>query len=248
MADTPDLARSPDSPVEPAAGSDTTTHDSAPPGPADHAPDETAPTDQGPGAGSEEPVIGLASAGGPAVVGRSVAPTPSLRWVKRADGDRRARARLQLIGHEGVIVLNDRRIPGSRSCIKCIAISTAGVFVIDTKGYRGLVHVKRQGPIRDLGPQELHVGRRNCTTSVDDLSSQVQIVREALSSTPWGSEVPVRALLCLTRAEWGFASPIEIRDVWIGWPRLMAGRVREPGVMDSPTVHEVSQMITSHLA
>jgi hypothetical protein len=24
--------------------------------------------------------------------------------------------------------------------------------------------------------------------------------------------------------------------------------VREPGVMDSPTVHEVSQMITSHLA
>ena len=60
--------------------------------------------------------------------------------------------------------------------------------------------------------------------------------------------MPVSALLCLTRAEWGFASPIEIRDVWVGWPRLMAGRVREPGVMDSPTVHEVSQMITSHLA
>jgi hypothetical protein len=147
-----------------------------------------------------------------------------------------------------VIVLNDRRIPGSRSCIKCIAISTAGVFVIDTKGYRGLVHVKRQGPIRDLGPLELHVGRRNCSSSVDDLSAQVQIVREALSSTPWGSEVPVSALLCLTRAEWGFASPLEIRDVWVGWPRLMAGRVREPGVMDSPTVHEVSEMITSHLA
>ncbi len=243
MADTPDLAPSPDSPVEPAAGSDTTTHDSAPRGPADQGPDEAAVIDQVPVGGN-----GMAVVGGVAVAGQPVAPAPSRRWVKRADGDRRARARLQLIGHEGVIVLNDRRIPGSRSCIKCIAISTAGVFVIDTKGYRGLVHVKRQGPIRDLGPLELHVGRRNCSSSVDDLSGQVQIVREALSSTPWGSEVPVSALLCLTRAEWGFASPLEIRDVWVGWPRLMAGRVREPGVMDSPTVHEVSEMITSHLA
>jgi Nuclease-related domain len=231
MADTPDLAPSPDTPAEPVAGSDTTTHDPTPRGPA-----------------GQGPVVGMAVAGGPAIAGRSVAPTPSRRWVNRADGDRRARARLQLIGDEGVIVLNDRRIPGSRSCIKCIAISTAGVFVIDTKAYRGLVHVKRQGPIRDLGPQELHVGRRNCTSSVDDLAGQVQIVREALSSTPWGSEVPVSAVLCLTRAEWGFASPLEIRDVWVGWPRLMAGRVREPGVMDSPTVHEVSQMITSQLA
>ncbi len=247
MADTPDLAPSPDSPVEPAAESVTTTHAQAPREPGAQGPD-TAVIDQVAVGGDEEPVIGMAVAGGPAVAGRPVAPTPSRRWVNRADGDRRARARLQLIGHEGLIVLNDRRIPGSRSCIKCIAISTAGVFVIDTKAYRGLVHVKRQGPIRDLGPMELHVGRRNCTPSVDDLAGQVGIVREALSSTPWGSEVPVSALLCLTRAEWGFASPLEIRDVWVGWPRLMAGRVREPGVMDSPTVHEVTQMITTHLA
>jgi len=247
MVDTPDLAPSPDSPVEPVAGSDTTTHVQGPREPADQGPD-AAVIDQVAVGGNEEPVMSMAVAGGPAVTGRSEAPTPSRRWVNRADGDRRARARLQLIGHEGLIVLNDRRIPGSRSFIKCIAISTAGVFVIDTKGFRGLVHVKRQGPIRDLGPLELHVGRRNCTSSVDDLSGQVEIVREALSSTPLGSEVPVNALLCLTRAEWGFASPLEIRDVWVGWPRLMAGRVREPGVMDSPTVHEVSQMITSHLA
>ena len=43
----------------------------------------------------------------------------------------------------------------------------AGVFVIDAKGYKGLVHTKRQGPIRNLGPTELHVGRRNCTSSVE---------------------------------------------------------------------------------
>ena len=175
-------------------------------------------------------------------------PTPPARaWVTRAEGDRRARARLRLIGSEGVIVLNDRRIPGSRSSIKYIAISSAGVFVIDTKGYKGLVHTTRQGPIRNLGPMELHVGRRNSSSSLEDLAGQVRIVRTALDSAPWGSEVPVNALLCLTRAEWGFASPIEIRDVWVGWPGLISGRVQGTGVMDSPTVQEVSEMIAVHL-
>ena len=38
------------------------------------------------------------------------------RWVQRAEGDRRSRrATLELVGGEGVVVLNDRRIPGSRS-------------------------------------------------------------------------------------------------------------------------------------
>ncbi len=177
--------------------------------------------------------------------GRSTQLAGPRKWVTRADVERRTTARLQLI--EGVIVLNDRRIPGSKSSIKLIAVAPAGVFVIDSKNFKGLVHTKRSGPIRDLGPLELHVGRRNCTTSVEQLAEQVGTVRETLSSASWGSEVPVHALLCLTRAEWGFASPIEIADVWIGWPKRMLGRVQAAGVMDSPTVQEVSEMIAARL-
>jgi len=178
---------------------------------------------------------------------RAGALQPSRKWVNRAEDDRRAIARLQLIENQGLIVLNDRRIPGSKASIKLIAISPAGVFVIDAKGYKGLVHTKRSGPIRSLGPTELHVGRRNCTPAVDGLASQVEIVRSAVSSAPWGSEVPVHALLCLTRAEWGFASPIEVSDVWVGWPRVMVGRLQAPEVMDSPTVQEVSELISERL-
>jgi hypothetical protein len=167
--------------------------------------------------------------------------------VKRAEVDRRAIARLQLIESQGLIVLNDRRIPGSRSSINVIAISPAGVFVIDAKGYKGLVHTKRTGPIQSLGPVELHVGRRNCTQAVEGLARQAEIVRSAVSTAPWGAEVPIHAMLCLTRAEWGFASPIEISDVWVGWPRLVEGRIQAPEVMDSPTVQEVSEMICEHL-
>ncbi len=172
---------------------------------------------------------------------------PRRRWVQRAPGDRRARARLRMIEGEGVIVLNDRRIPGSRENIKHIAVSAAGVFVIDAKHYKGLVHVRRSGPISDLGPDELHIGRRNCTPCVEEVAWQVDQVRSSLGSTTWGTDVPVHAMLCLTRAEWGFASAIRISDVWVAWPQLIAGQVRQPGVMDSPTVHEVSEMIAERL-
>jgi hypothetical protein len=65
--------------------------------------------------------------------------------------------------------------------------------------------------------------------------------------SPWGSDVPVTAVLCLTRAEWGLASSARVRDVWVGWPRLLAGTVRSPEIMDSLTVQEVAEMIDTRL-
>jgi hypothetical protein len=170
----------------------------------------------------------------------------SRKWIQRAEGDRRSRTRL-LIEGEGVVVLSDRRVPGTRSFIKRIAVSSGGVFVIDAKHYRGLVHIKRTGPVWDLGPQELYVGRRNCTPVVESMCDQTNVVRAALDTTTWGAEVPVHAVLCLTQAEWGFASAVEISDVYVAWPRLVKGRVQAPGVIGSPAVQEVSRMIAEHL-
>ena len=178
-------------------------------------------------------------------------PTPSgpRTWVRRAEGDRRGRLRatLEVIGGEGVIVLNDRRIPGSTANIPLIAVAPAGVFVIDAQHHKGLVHTKQPGPLGQLDRPELHVGRKNCTPVLDALGRQVEIVRATLDGSPWGSEVPVTAMLCLTRAEWGLASSSRVRDVWVGWPRLIAGALRSPGIMDSPTVQEVAGTIGARL-
>ncbi len=144
-------------------------------------------------------------------------------------------------------MLNDRRIPGSKATVPMIAVAPAGVFVIDAKHHRGLVQTKRPGTFDRLGPPELHVGRRNCTPSLDALSRQADVVRATLDGSPWDSEVPVTAMLCLTRAEWGLASAALVRDVWVGWPRLLAGTVRSPGIMDSPAVAEVAQVIDAGL-
>jgi nuclease-like protein len=208
-------------------------------------PDPAAPAD--PGASKPAEPGPDDGAGDHPLLQRTALARGSRRWVQRADADRRARSRLQFVESRGVIVLNDRREPGSKSSIKLIAVSSSGVFVIDTKNYKGLVHTKRPGNLGNLGSPELHVGRRNCTASVEHVARQMAVVRDALQSTSWGPEVPVQGMLCLTRADWGFASAIEISDVWVGWPKLMAGRVQAPGVMDSPTVQEVSEMIAQQL-
>src|SRR5580704_16297571 len=121
-------------------------------------------------------------------------------WVRRAEVDRRSRLRatLEVAGGQDVIVLNDRRIPGSRATIPMIAVASAGVFVIDAQHHKGLVHTKRLGAFDRLDQPELLVGRKNCTSSLDALGRQVEIVRAALDGTPWGAEVTVTAMLCLT--------------------------------------------------
>jgi hypothetical protein len=54
-------------------------------------------------------------------------------------------------------------------------------------------------------------------------------------------------VLCLTRADWGYAAAVEVDEVLVGWPTLIAGRLREPVVMDSSAVVEVSEMIAERL-
>jgi Nuclease-related domain len=168
------------------------------------------------------------------------------RWVQRSEHDRRSRPRLEFVADE-VVVLNDRRVPGSKLSIDLVAVSPAGVFVIEAKNYKGLVYTKRLGPVWDLGPHQLHIGRRNCTSSIDDVTKKGEAVRGVLLATPWGSEVPVKAVLCLTRADWGYAAGVEVDDVLVAWPKLIAGRMKEPVVMDSSTVQEVSEMIAQRL-
>lgn len=144
-------------------------------------------------------------------------------------------------------MLNDRRVPGSRESIKLIAVSPAGVFVIDTKRYKGLVHTMAPGTIGNLGPPELHVGRRNCTGSVEAVHRQAQIVRDTLGVDRPEPEIPVQGVLCLTRAAWGFPSAMQVGDVRVGWPGLVSGEVRAPGMLDAPTVRAVSALIADGL-
>lgn len=69
------------------------------------------------------------------------APQHETAWVRGAVGEEHVGAFLEKHLDPGTVLLNDRSIPRSRANIDHIAIAPAGVWVVDSKRYKGKVAV-----------------------------------------------------------------------------------------------------------
>jgi hypothetical protein len=76
-------------------------------------------------------------------------------------------------------VLHDRRMPHSKANIDHVAICGSGVYVIDTKRYRGKIEVRQ--PL--FGAAKLKIAGRDQTKLVDGLARQVAVVEATLGGT-----------------------------------------------------------------
>ncbi|MFL5899754.1 MAG: nuclease-related domain-containing protein, partial [Solirubrobacterales bacterium] len=75
------------------------------------------------------------------------------------------------------VVMHDRGMPGSRANIDHIAVAPSGVFVIDSKRYKGRIEV-RKPLFRDA---VLVIKGRKRTKLVEGLGRQVQAVEKGLA-------------------------------------------------------------------
>jgi hypothetical protein len=105
-------------------------------------------------------------------------------WATGAVGEERLGARLDSLVSESVAVLHDRRIPGTKANIDHIAITAAGIWVIDAKKYKGRPELRIEGGILRPRVGTVVVGRRDCTTLVDGVLRQVDLVREVVGDVP----------------------------------------------------------------
>jgi hypothetical protein len=94
-----------------------------------------------------------------------------------------------------VAVLHDRRIPGSRANIDHIAVAATGVWVIDTKRYKGKVQVTK--PL--FGKPMLRIAGRDKTKLVDGLARQVELVTAALADLD--TDVQIHGCFCFVDSE-----------------------------------------------
>ena len=117
-------------------------------------------------------------------------------WATGAVGEERLGARLDSLVSESIAVLHDRRIPGSKANIDHIAITAAGIWVIDAKRYKGRPELKIEGGILRPRVEMLLVGRRDCTKLVDGVLKQIDLVREVVG------DLPVTGALCFVEADW----------------------------------------------
>jgi hypothetical protein len=97
------------------------------------------------------PRLGLVIGGLAAVAtawGLRFRPSPeAVAWRRGAAGERRtARLLSQLEGH-GWVVLHDLALPGSRANLDHLVIGPGGVFVIDSKQYRGRLQLDASGKL-----------------------------------------------------------------------------------------------------
>lgn len=145
-------------------------------------------------------------------------PQSTRAWATGGSGERAVGARLDGRAGADFVVLHDRRIPGTRANVDHIVVTCDGVFIIDTKRYRGEVRQVNRGNL--LFPdRRLYVGKRDCARLIDGVLWQAKCVRRALhtSSAP---DSPIVPILCFVGAEWPlFAAPFCFDDVRVVWSK-----------------------------
>jgi hypothetical protein len=175
-------------------------------------------------------------------------PQSTVAWAQGSRGERLLGEYLEKIQDERVVVvLHDRRIPGTRTNVDHVTRSGV-VWTIDAKNYNGKVQRIDKGGwfSTDL---RLYVGRRDCSKLVLGVAKQVSAIRAALSDPETGElVVEVRAALCFVDAEWSlFAKPFGLGGVWIGWPKALGDRLRDAGELTPTQLRSLAEAIARAL-
>jgi hypothetical protein len=156
-------------------------------------------------------------------------------WARGAAGEEHVGARLDLLASAEIAVLHDRRIPGSRANIDHIVVTKAGIWVIDTKRYKGRPELKIEGGILRPRVEKLLVGGRDCTKLVDGVIRQAELVREV------AVDVPVTGTLCFVDADWPLiGGSFTTRNVHVLWPKRLVKALADAsaGAVDVAAVRE----------
>ncbi len=168
-------------------------------------------------------------------------PQSTSAWAYGANGETALGKQLDPLRDEGIAVLHDRRIPGSKANIDHIVIAPAGVFVIDAKNYTGQVQRIDRGGLFTTD-YRLYVGRRDQTRLVGGMTKQVVAVRAVLGSALAG--VPITPVICFVSADFPLlARPFRFGDVHVLWPRALAKLIRAQGTVTSADISQIERKL-----
>jgi hypothetical protein len=152
----------------------------------------------------------------------------------------------RLLAEEGVRAVHDRRIPGSDANIDHLAVTPAGVLVIDAKNYAGRPRVDGYGG-SDPTPRRLFVDAEEHTPLVFSMKRQVRIVEDVLLGARPTLDVPVRGVLCFVGADWDLVNGYLVAGVGIVSRDGLAALLRLPGPLDDARIDRVHRRLGTAL-
>jgi hypothetical protein len=166
-------------------------------------------------------------------------PQGTTAWRTGARGEEVLGRRLDDLSGSGVRALHDRRIPRSRANIDHIAISSAGVFVLDAKRYLGRPTLPVDGGILRPRTETLMVGGRRCNPLVDGMHKQLGLVQAVI-----GHDVPLTGMLVFIDADWPLiGGDFLTRHVRVLWPKKASEHILKPGPLTTDRVDELHRLL-----
>jgi hypothetical protein len=168
-------------------------------------------------------------------------PHSTAAWAYGANGERALGKLLDPLRDEGMSVLHDRRIPGSRANIDHIVVAPWGVFVVDAKNYKGRVEKRDCGGFFSTD-YHLYVGGRDKTPLVEGMAKQLAAVRAALGDE--FASVQICKAICFVAADWSlFARPLEMDRVHVLWPRALGKLIHSEGALGREAIVEIERRL-----
>jgi len=168
-------------------------------------------------------------------------PQSTTAWRTGARGEEVLGQRLDALADSGVRALHDRRIPRSRANIDHIAISAAGVFVLDAKRYKGRPTLRVEGGLLRPRTETLMVGGRRCNPLVEGMHKQLGVVQAVI-----GHDVPLTGMLVFVDADWPlFGGDFITRQVRVLWFKKAAEHIQRPGPLTAEQVDSLHRQLAT---
>ena len=137
-----------------------------------------------------------------------------------------------------VIVLNDRRMPGSHGNIDHLVVAPSGVYVIDAKRYEGKIEVRKPW----FGDAKLVIAGRDKTKLLGGLRKQIEAVRGALETN--APAVPVQGCLCFVGgAEMPLWRKLSVDGYPLVYPRRLAKLLNQTGELEPEEMRLVAEAL-----
>jgi hypothetical protein len=174
----------------------------------------------------------------------SSGPQHERAWAKGAAGELENARRLhKRLANAPVVLMHDRRLPGTRANIDHLAVGPGGVTVIDSKNLDGKVRIDWRGGLFSPRTFDLYVDGRCRTQLVESVERQVERVRAVLTSENL-DHVAVAGALCMSDPQGlPLFKRLKIREVPIAGTRLVAELAARSGELDEPARQQVAAVL-----
>ncbi|MDQ6937615.1 MAG: NERD domain-containing protein [Actinomycetota bacterium] len=176
------------------------------------------------------------------ILALSSAPQSTTAWQRGTKGEELLGKRLDELTEYGVRLLHDRRIPGTRANIDHIAISSAGVFVVDAKRYKGRPSLRIEGGILRPRIETLMVGTRKSNPLVAGMTEQVARVTAVLAAG--FADVTVTGMLAFIEADWPLlGGDFTTQGVKVLWPKKATEHILKLGSLAGERITELHRVL-----